>query len=249
MVDEEQYRKSVEKKYIDTANEIDRHRREYLELRKQQLDLMLDWTTTVSILCFAIGGAVVPLINQFSTQGSVAHPNLLFAAALILITNGAVILILKKHRIEKGVNRVNVINLPYEIILRKTLTVLSDFLQYQTTRKHIDRRYDEQYQELIALTKELEQEDKVRPTMELDAYLGVMLLGFACIFGSVIDNSSRLVMYGVVVFFAALGYATYILFTYYKVKEGIAERERLQRELKDAEQYKVPPPSSDSFAL
>lgn len=238
-MDEDRYQEHLRQKFVETAGEIDRYRRECLELQKRHFDFVSDWMTTVSMLCFAIGGAVVPLINQFSTQGSVAHPNLLFLAALILIVNGATILIMKKYRIEKGLNTITSVTLPYEILFTKTYAVLRDALSQRAPRHHVDQRFEEQFHELTAALKAGEPKKADRPTFELDIYLGIMLIGFACIFGSVIDNPHRLLLYGLVILTVVLGYVLHIAISYRRVQGLLHERERLRQQLRDAEQYRV----------
>src|SRR5215469_12045554 len=95
-----EYRAYIQSMLKEKLDDIDLYRREYIELTKRQIQLVIDWTTTLSTLCFAIGAAVIPLISQF-TGNKVKHPALLFTAATILIANGTIILILKKHRMQQ----------------------------------------------------------------------------------------------------------------------------------------------------
>jgi c-di-AMP phosphodiesterase-like protein len=74
---------------------------------------------------------------------------------------------------------------------------------------------------------------------ELDVYLGVMLLGIVCIFASIIHNRQKLKVYTLIVAIGAILYLLYMLRSYIENRKNISEKEALDKDLKEAEEYKV----------
>lgn len=233
----EEYRDYIIQQYKEKAKEIDIYRRDYLELYKRQIQLTIDWTTILCTLCFAIGAAVIPLISQFSGQYQIKHPSLLLAAALILIINGTVIMIIRKHHIQEEYRQVNIITIPYKISLVKTHTVLGDFVEGTVAKDSVDKRLNEQLSEATKLSKRKRKKEKA--SYELDAYLGVMLAGIITLFGSIISDRKTIKMFIVIVSIATLAFVWYAHLSHQKVEANINEKELLNKSLKDASKYKV----------
>ncbi|MDB5185283.1 MAG: hypothetical protein JWN38_1091 [Candidatus Saccharibacteria bacterium] len=233
---EQDYRDNIKQRIVDNQNDLDFYRTSNLELTKRQLGLGIDWMMSLSTLCFAIGAAVVPLISQFS-RNSIAHPNLLLLAAIVLILNGSAMLLIRKHRMEEETRMVNTLTMPHQISLMKTRAVLLDYYQGHASKADVDKRQAEQLSEAEEISNKPRAKDSAIP--ELDVYLGVMLLGIVCIFASIIHNHRKLGVYIHIVAVGAVLYMLYMMRSYTENRKNIAEKEALDKDLNEAEEYKV----------
>jgi len=236
-MNEDRYREYIRQKIEDNLEDINFYATAYLDLTKRQIQLGIEWMMALSTLCFAIGGAVVPLITQLSSPNSVNHPKLLIVAAALLISEGSLILLIRKHRIDVESRLVNTITMPHQIALRKTHTVLLDYYQGKVTKDILDKRYDEQLDEAKKIANRPKQIDHAFP--ELDIYLATMLLGIALIFASFIGSNITMHIYFASLVAVAVGYVLYMVRSYNLNHANILEKEKLEKELEEADNYKV----------
>lgn len=204
-----------------------------LKLHERQLQLMADWSTGISTLSFAIGAAIIPLMSQFSGSSKVSHPAYLALAAGILVFNGTLILIIRKLRIDGESNIIRYVGLRPLVSLQKTMNLEAQYLNGKIDYITLRKRDAQQVAEAMTI---VEDDSRGRPkdniSLELDLYLGFMLLGFSFIGASVIKDATLLFYYQESALLLAAIFLIYILWSYHRAHNARIGAVKLEDQLK-----------------
>lgn len=225
-------RKRIEESLKANLEYTDKINRDRLKLLERQYQLFSDWTTNISTLSFAVGAAVVPLVNQFSVANHVKHPLLLLLAAVILIINGTVIQLVKKVKLEDEADTIRSFGLPVQISIQKTMNAEASFLHERLSKTGLAKRYSTQLREADGISQSHDTDKREHISMELDIYLGAMLIGFGLIGGSIIDSLNNFRLYLQLSSLALVAYLIYVLWSYRRSRKGLLDNQAKERELR-----------------
>jgi hypothetical protein len=236
---EEAYRNRAKESYIENAELYNEIRQQGLELLKRQYELTSDLNTTICTLSFAVGAAVVPIINQFSGNHRINHPALLLLAAGILVFNGTFILLNKKRAIDNESLTVNLFGLPQLISISKTRSVQEAYITGQADSKELDKRLKEQVADAETIIGRPKAKER-RISLAMDFYLGLMLIGFAFIGASIVSGHNAFVNYWHIVAVIGITYIAFGIDSLIKVIKNNREKDKLITQLEEAEKYRIP---------
>lgn len=230
-----QDKEELKKSYLKNAEFLNEIGRSDLEVSDKVRQAYSSWVGTVANFSFAVGGAVIPIIVQV-TDKDAFNPVMMGIAAGLLIFNGTIIQIVKKHRIDNEALLLASFAMPQKISITKTMSVQAAVLTGNLDAAALDRRRQEQLQEAtnIHLSKKAK---KGRVNIEMDIYLGTFVAGLYLLGVSILDDRFSPYLYITVGLSLVFLYALYVMCSSFKVLMSIRDKDRLSQELDVARDY------------
>lgn len=174
-------RERIKSEYIRLGKEEELIGSTSLKVAEHWYGLLNEWTTILCTLSFGIGGAVIPLIKQFSKADTLLAPNFLPFGTLVLLLNGTWILYSKKKTIDEEEVVMETFGANSLLNIKRTRAVYAAYLTGKADISEVKIRESEQLDEMLSSSEYSIGSDGKSPSGRLMEQLAIFLLGISCI--------------------------------------------------------------------